>query len=393
MRTSASMLVLVALICGCGESETNGPPTVTVHPGQSIQAAVDGAVPGTVILVQPGVYHESPAASRAVTITTDRIQIVAQSTPDNPVVLENAGGQNAGIWVSPTDSVATYDSTEQAEHPPCGENGNLLHGFQLQGMTVRGFDQFGVYLACVDGFALTQNLADGNQVYGLFPVRSHNGTMTHNEAQGTPLDAALYVGQSDHVTMTGNSTHDNVLGLEVENSSDITVTDNQVFDNTAGIVADVMPGLQKKEQTNVEFSGNDVHDNNRPNSAGPDQSVGLTPSGTGMVILGGSMVTAEHNSLSNNGFAGIIVAGFCSGTSVTGGQCMAQDIDPNPESNRIVNNQLSANGKSPPSNPLLRQLAADLIWDESGTGNCWSGNTASATVKIIGTTRTLPMCP
>jgi len=392
MRTCAA-LILAAVAIGCGESETNGPPTVTVRPGQSIQAAVDAAAPSTVILVEPGVYHESPAASRAVTITTEGIQIVGLSTPGKPVVLENVAGQKAGIWVSPADSVATYDNTEQAEHPPCGENGNLLHGFQLQGITVRGFDQFGVYLACVDGFTLTQNLADGNQVYGLFPVRSHNGTMSRNETQGTPLDAALYVGQSDHVTITGNSTHDNVLGLEVENSSDIIVTDNQVFDNTAGIVADVMPGLQKKEQTNVELSGNDVHDNNRPNSAQEGQSASLTPPGTGMVILGGSMVTAEHNTVSNNGFAGIIVAGFCSGTSVEGGQCMNLDIDPNPENNRIVNNQLNANGKSPPSNPLLRQLAADLIWDESGSGNCWSGNTDSATVKIIGTTPKLPMCP
>ena len=392
MRTCVVVLILATLAFGCGESETNGPPTLTVRPGDSIQAAVDAAAPNSMILVEPGVYNESPTASRAVTITKEGIQLIGQSTLGNPVVVESVAGQKAGIWVSPEDSVATYDDTAQAEHPPCGANGNTLRGFQLKGLTVRGFDQFGVYLACVDGFTLTHNLADGNQVYGLFPVRSHNGTMSQNEAQGTPLDAALYVGQSDHVTITGNSTHDNVLGLEVENSSDVTVTNNQVFNNTAGIVADVMPDLQKKEQTNVQLSGNNVHDNNRPNSVPEGDSAALTPPGTGLVILGGSTVTVQSNTVSHNNFAGIIVASFCAGTSVGAGSCTNLDIDPDPQDTRIVNNQLSANGQNPPSNPLLRQLAADLIWDQTGSGNCWSGNTSSATVKILGSAQTLPNC-
>ena len=118
MRTGVAGLIVAAVLCGCGESETNGPQTVTVQPGQSIQAAVDTAPPNAVILVQPGVYHESPASSRAVTITTDGIQIVGQSTPEQPVVLESVGGQKAGIWVSPADSVATYDDTEGVINQP-----------------------------------------------------------------------------------------------------------------------------------------------------------------------------------------------------------------------------------------------------------------------------------
>jgi hypothetical protein len=48
----------------------------------------------------------------------------------------------------------------------------------LDGFTVRGFAQFGVYLACVNGFTLEHNSTDADQLYGLFPVRSHNGTMS-----------------------------------------------------------------------------------------------------------------------------------------------------------------------------------------------------------------------
>jgi parallel beta-helix repeat protein len=390
MRNWCAVLAIV-LLSGCGDSDSGGaPPTMTVHAGESIQAALSAAPANATIVVEPGVYHESPTAANAVVVSKDGIQLIGQSTPGNPVVLENSGGQMNGIVVSPADSV-NIDPTEEhpGEHPPCGANGNLIHGFSLKGFTVRGFDQFGVYLACVDGFTLSQNFADADQLYALFPVRSHNGTMTNNEAQNTSLDAALYVGQSDHVTITGNATHDNLLGLEIENSSDITAKNNQVFNNTAGIIADVNAGLQKKDQTNVLIADNDIHDNNRLNSASMGDNQDATPPGTGMVILGGSMVTVQNNSISNNGFAGIIVASYCTGTTACS---VPIDIDPNPENNRILSNDLNNNGKSPPSDPLEAALAADLVWDNTGTGNCWAGNSASATAKILGGGRTLPMC-
>jgi parallel beta-helix repeat protein len=379
------VVVAIVLLSGCGESDTSGPPPVTVHPGESIQAAIDAAPPNATIFVEPGVYHESGAPS-AIVISKDGIQLVGVAAAGQSVVLENSGNQQNGIVVAPPDSVSISEVQPPGEHPPCGENGNLIHGFALQGFTVRGFTQFGVYLACVDGFTLAQNFTDADQLYGLFPVRSHNGTMSDNEAQHTSLDAALYVGQSDHVTISGNRSHDNLLGMEIENSSDITATNNQAFNNTLGLIADVMPGLQKHDQTNVKIVTNDIHDNNLPNSADLGEQ-GMTPPGTGMVILGGSMVTVEGNHVSNNGFAGIIVASYCTGVP----SCANIDIDPNPEQVQIRNNDVSGNGSTPPTDPLEASLAADLIWDNQGTGNCWSGNTAAATVKVLGG-RQLPAC-
>jgi parallel beta-helix repeat protein len=381
------VLLGIVLLTGCGESDSGGgTATRTVHPGESIQAAVDAAPANTTIVVEPGVYHEPTNGPSAVVISKDGIQLIAQSTAGHPVVIENAGAQMNGIVVAPADSVTVSNDVHPGEHPPCGTNGNLIHGFTLRGFTVRGFDQFGVYLACVDGFTLSQNFTDADKLYGLFPVRSHHGTMSNNEAQNTTLDAALYVGQSDHITISGNSSHQNLLGIEVENSSDITATNNQVFDNTLGIIADVMPGLQKTDQTNVLIANNDVHDNNHPNT-GSAEDTQQTPPGTGIVLLGGSQVTVQNNQVRDNGFAGIIVASYCTGVS----PCTDLDIDPDPKNNRIVNNTLSGNGTMPPTDPLERALAADLVWDATGTGNCWTGNTPSATVKVLHG-RTLPVC-
>jgi len=384
------MVLSMILLSACGDSDpgstTSATMTITVHSGESIQAAVDAAPANATILVEPGVYHESSGAVNAVVISKDGIQLVGRPTPDHPVVLENAGGQMNGIVVAPHDSVDISTDEHPGEHPPCGANGNMLRSFSLQGFTVVGFDQFGVYLACVDGFTLTQNATDADQLYGLFPVRSHHGTMSHNETTNTSMDAAIYVGQSDHVTITGNTTHDNLLGLEVENSSDVTVTGNQVFNNTIGIVADINNGLQKKDQTNVLITDNDVHDNNRENT-GSAEDTGAAPPGTGIVILGGFMGTVQNNRVGGNGFVGIIVASYCASPS----SCGDLDIDPDPRDNHIVNNQLTNNGMMPPADPIEAALAADLIWDKSGTGNCWSGNTPTATVKILGGGK-LPAC-
>jgi hypothetical protein len=56
--------------------------------------------------------------------------------------------------------------------------------------------------------------------------------------------------------------------------------------------------------------------------------------------------------------------------------------------NRIVGNRLKNNGTVRQPDPLFDALRADLIWDGSGTGNCWSRN-----VFASSTPAQLPACP
>ena len=392
MRKWAATVVVVLLLGGCGEDEPgfgpSGPTTVTVRPGQSIQAAINRAQPHTTIYVEPGIYHDTATAQSALKVTQDGIQLIGKSTPGNPVVLESAGTQMNGIWVAPADSIDLEDN----EHPPRGGNGNRVHNFTLRGFTVRNFSRFGVYLACNDGYTLSENVADGNQVYGLFPVRSFNGTLSNNEAKNTPLDAAIYIGQSDHVTITDNQAHDSLIGIEIENTSNATETHNETFNNTIGLLMDVLPDLQKKDQANVLVSDNNVHDNNRANSAEEGDITAAIPQGTGILVLAGSTTTVQNNTVSNNGFAGIIVASYCTGVTILGQSCGQLDIDPDPKSVQVLDNQVNNNGKSPPSNFLFRAVAGDLVWDGVGTGNCWGGNQPPTAVEKVLSGGSLPSC-
>src|SRR5215471_20595411 len=101
---------------------------------------------------------------------------VCSSDLGKPVVIEQAGTQTQGIWASPPDTLEPAD----VELPPCGVAGTRLHDIEVSGFTVQGFEGFGIYLACVDGFRIRGNTAQHNDTYAIFPVRSSKGRMTRN---------------------------------------------------------------------------------------------------------------------------------------------------------------------------------------------------------------------
>src|SRR3954471_22562269 len=114
--------------------------TIHVRKGHSIQAAVDRAKPGDRIVVGPGTYREDgspcPAASAqtcAVAIQKNGIKLIGRPSRKHPVVLRARDGQDAGVEVG---RARTGDCLADASQ--------RLHGSLISGMTVRGFDDFGV---------------------------------------------------------------------------------------------------------------------------------------------------------------------------------------------------------------------------------------------------------
>jgi parallel beta-helix repeat protein len=355
--------------------------TQVVHSGQSIAAALAAAHPGDRVVVQPGVYHEGAAGDlNALSVTTDDIRIIGLPRPGNPVVLENAGAQTYGIWVSPADTLGPEGQAND-EAPPRGTSGKVLHHFLLTGFTVRGFAGHGVHLACVDDFALTYDTSDGNAVYGLFPIRSTHGLLWRNEITGTTSDAALYIGQSDDVLIAENHVHDNLLGIEVQNSSHCAVDSNNVHANTLGILVDVEQGKALKTQQTTSVGYNAVYENNRANSAEPDSIIAVLPPGIGILLVGADTTTVVGNRVSGNAFAGIGVVSLCLGLALAGEDCVTGiDVDPFADGNIVAGNVLWNNATQPTGVPELDALSADLVWDGTGAGNCWTSNAFESSV-------------
>jgi parallel beta-helix repeat protein len=319
------------------------PKVRVVHPGGSIQAAVDAVGAGGSVLVLPGTYSET------VNITQPHVSLLGlPGWHGEGVVITNPGGELNGISVTST------------------ANDILLSNFK-----VRGFDRNGVQLISVSGFTMIGLIAENNGSYGLYPALSSNGLMMGNTASGHG-DAGIYVGQSSNVTIIGNTMYANVIGIEASNSSDILIKLNTCVQNTTGILAVLLPGRTVKTSARLTIRDNYVADNNTPNFADHGFAVAC-PAGTGILFVGVDDSIIENNTVENHAFLGVAVV-----TTLVLGQLMGQgpeafaDIEPFADHNRIIDNDVSESGTNPPALPFP---AVDLLWDGTGNQNCWSDNT------------------
>lgn len=322
-----------------------GKPDMVVHKGESIQAAVDKAKRGMLILIEPGVYKE--------TIVVDKpgIKLIGKFSLSDEVVIKNPGEENNGIRVR--------------------GNGD---GFVLANITVEGFERNGVFLDSADNYIISHVKAVDNEYYGIFPVHCNHGLIESCIATGSE-DTGIYVGQSTDVKIQFNVAYGNVNGIEIENSSDVNAAFNEAYDNVAGFLIDLLSGKDVKTSNNVSVRFNHSYNNNHVNFADPDALAAAVPSGLGILILGTDKTIAEHNTINDNQFAGIAVFSTLVLATIAGiPPEQLSDIEPNPDGVKIRKNVLTRNGFNPPVIPGLPLPGVDLLYDGSGTGNCWKQN-------------------
>jgi len=343
----------------------------TVTPGQSIQAAVDGAVAGDRILVQPGTYHEAgracptePDVRCAVVISTDSISLIANPLPGQPVILENAGAQDTGIAVAKVGAVV-----EQCDSDPK----QRVNGSHIEGFLVRNFDGRGIYLGCVDNWTVKANTAADNGEYGLFPLHCGHGRLTENIASGSH-DTGIYIGLSNGARVDNNLAHDNVAGFEIENSTNIEMDHNTAIYNTGGILVFLFPGLDILLNRGNHVHHNFVYDNNRANAClNPSDEVCAVPPGTGILVLGGDHNQVDNNKVVANQSFGIALTDLCTATALPASVCRSAAFVVIPQFTTIISNMTIGNGGD---TKVPNQPGADLIWSQNGVGNCWLRNQA-----------------
>jgi parallel beta-helix repeat protein len=333
-------------------------PDIVVHAGGSIQAAVDAANPGDIIQIEAGTYHEAIVVNKA------GIQLIGITGAGNErVIIENPGDEDNGITVR--------------------SNGD---GFVLKNVTVQNFEENGVFMIRADNFLLSHVDTKNNGEYGLFPLFCNGGLIEHCSATGH-TDTGLYIGQSENITLEYNIAFGNVNGLEVENCSNVTVSKNQSYDNVCGILIVLLPGLTIKTSTNILVNDNHVYGNNHINFAEAGGGFeAFVPSGSGILVVGVDNVTIKDNKISDNNFVGVATVSTLLLGAIAGLPPQAfADIEPNPDGTKIISNVLGNNGAAPPAGIPLPGV--DLLWDGSGTNNCWSNNHFSTAYPS-----SLPVC-
>ena len=148
---------------------------------QTIQAAVDRARQGDLVLVSPGVYKES------VTIGTDGI--VLRGVDRNRTILDGGFERDNGVFVVGADGVA------------------------VENMTARNFTENGFFWNGVLGYRGSYLTAYRNGDYGVYAYDSQYGIFEHSYGSGSP-DSGFYIGQCNpcHAVITDVVAEYNQLG-------------------------------------------------------------------------------------------------------------------------------------------------------------------------------------
>jgi parallel beta-helix repeat protein len=315
----------------------------TIRVTSTIQAAVDAASPGDTIVVPPGIYHEG------VVVNTSGLTIKGSQA----AVLD-ASGHGYGI------EVGTGAAGAAPVFPGCADVS--IHGFTLEGLTVQNADDTGVFLRGVEDFRLTGTRYVNNEEYGNFPRCSRNGRIDHNSGGGGK-DATVYVGVDDNITVEDNRLTNSVIGIELENTLNTYVRGNHVTGNVAGIFVIVLPGLPRESTDHAVIEQNVVKNNNLPNPfpIPPPffDDLQLLPSGTGILNVGGHQIIIRKNVVTGNDTVGIGMVNNPFGFGP-------------PEGTEVRQNTAKNNGQSP--DPRAGGAAGDLVYDGSGTGNCFARN-------------------
>jgi parallel beta-helix repeat protein len=175
-----------------------------------------------------------------------------------------------------------------------------------------------------------------NGAYGLYPV-SCTGVLMENCEASYAMDAGIYVGQSTNVIVRKNYAHNNVAGIEIENTICGEVYDNKATQNAGGMLIFDMPDLPQANGDKIKFYNNIIEDNNGENYAPKGMVVSTIPSGSGMIIMAHRNIEMYNNTIKNNKSLGIAINSWL----LTGVPFKSKDYDPYCKNIYIHNNQIS----------------------------------------------------
>jgi hypothetical protein len=394
-----------------------------------IQEAVDAVqVPGTRILVQPGVYREKPS------LASPSEDCAPLASKDEPLTYEEQKRcphvQNLiGIFGDTTPE----DEDRKCDGPLCNlqvegtgrtprdvivdgqvKKLNVIRADRADGIYFRNFTvQFAefnaLYVIETDGFVIDRMLGRWNWEYAFLTFASDHGLYKNCEAHHNG-DGGLYPGSAADLEpgatrpsqeIRNCNAHHNTIGVSGTAGDDIYVHDNRLHHNMVGVTLDSFfpnhPGLP---QNSARFEDNLIYSNNQDyyknyRNGTCDDHVAATkagkvcpsvpvPIGTGIMLAGGNNNLFQGNYIFDNWRYGAMQFWVPAAAR--------QEPDPTKQYDTSHFNQYLDNFMGRRPNGRRDLNGTDFWWDEEGEGNCWEGNVPASGREITSDPSDLPRC-
>ena len=301
---------------------------------RTIQAAVDAAEPGSLVLVAPGTYHES------VTVTTD--DVVVRGLSRDETVVDGEFALETGFKI-------------------------VADGVAIENLTARRFSHNAFIWTGVSGYRGSYLNAVQNGKYGLYAFDSVKGQFDHSYAAGNS-DGGVYIGQCDpcDAVVSDIVAEWNGLGYEGTNAGgDLYIVNSTWRDNRVGIVPNSSTGEDMYPQSGAVIAGNLVVSNN--NAAAPGHHIASILTGNGIVIVGGNENLVLRNLVRDHDIVGIAVTPFPERAYY--GSTSSDLRDFGARDNEVRGNVVEE------SSVVDLALVSSLADPDDPAGNCFSGNT------------------
>jgi Right handed beta helix region len=353
MRARGWIVVVVtltlAVIVSTGDAEaasrTARTAGIIAVPSEAptIQAAVNEAGPGTLILVAPGMYP-------AVTVPRAHHDIVIRGENRASTIVDcgfAADGDHLNGFKILADGVAIENLTAR----DCKSNGFLWQG-------VKGYR--GSYLTAVR-----------NGDYGIYAFGSTYGQWDHDFAEGSP-DAGFYIGQCFpcHAAITDVESQWNGLGYSGTNSGgDLLIVRSSFHDNRAGIVPNSGSEESNPPERATTIAGNVVSANDNPQTAAID--IATIATGNGILLAGGNNNLVERNLVSQHDLSGIGVVPL-----------PEQLISPGPKAQNFDARGNRVTGNVVRSNRYDLVLVSTINSPTDAGANCFSNNQHATSLPV-----------
>lgn len=343
----ALALSLVLATAACGSREAG----VFSVPGDyaTIAEAVKEAVPGDLIVIEAGTYHEE--------ITVETPDITVRGVDRNTVILDGEDQLNNAFKVV-ADGVTIENMT--------------VHSYKLNAIIFTGSGGLGQFdndyrdapsilpdgsIPHLERYRVAYVTAYNNGLYGIYAFQSRNGVIEHSYASGHP-DSGLYVGQCSPCNMVADDVvmEHNAIGYYGTNASGgVYIVRSTFHGNRLGMT----PNSQLQEllspQRETFVVGNIVTDNDNPDT--PPVARGFY--GGGIAVGGGASNYIARNYVAGHDVYGIGVV----------------ELNPfDPRDNVIEGNVVEDNG--------VDILFAPSLDATSTLGNCFQDNTYSTSAPV-----------